>query len=193
MIGHNTVIENLFPVLPNLLTTSDEVTIFATMGIINDKESFYIVARPEELKNESCHSGLRNHYKSNPTGNAHCHGVRIVVNSTFTAGGLSAPIFIAVYGMTHEEIPCDDIITIEVPGLISGSHQNIYSCGSGYITFVRGSDGPVDSTTTINTHLTPDGNHQHSTTNDDVDGHESNVPVYSKESRVASLYRKTVY
>ena len=179
MLGYNTVIEKSHPVLPNLLTTSNEVTTFATTGTINDKQSFYIVARPEELKNGMCHSGSRNHYKSAPTGNAHCRGVRIVVNSTFTAGGLSAPIFIAVYGLTAEEMPRDDIITIDVPGLVSGSHQNIYSCGTGYITCVRGSDSIGATTTIHNADTNLDENQDQSNT---TDGTSDNIgtTTYSK-------------
>ena len=183
MIGHATIKEKLFPILPNLVTTTDEVTIFATTGIVNDKESFYIVARPDEIKNESSNSGSRNDYKKNPTGNAHCRGVRIVINSTFTAGGLAAPIFIAVYGLTLEEMPRDDIITISVPGLISGSHQNIYSVGNGYITFVRGNDVTINQAE----------NQTDLNINDNSNSSTQIHAGYSKESRVASIYRKSVY
>ena len=119
MIGNSITKKKLYPVLPNLITSTNEVTIFATTGTVDSKESFYIVAKPEELKNEACNSGSRNHYKKKPTGNSHCRGVRIVINSTFTAGGLSAPIFISAFGMTKMEMPRDEIITIEVPGLIA--------------------------------------------------------------------------
>ena len=75
------------------------------------------------------------------SGYAHCRGVRIIViNSTFTAGGLSAPIFLAVYGLSRSEMPKDDIITRAVPGLIAGSAQNLYSSGEGFVTFVCGAE-----------------------------------------------------
>ena len=133
MLGHSVVVQKMYPVLPNLLTTTDEVTIFATAGDIYKKDSFYLVTKPEEVKNEVCNSGYRNNYKKKPTGNAHCRGVRMVINSTFTAGGLSAPIFIAVYGLSMLEMPGDNMITISVPDLVAGSHMNIHSGGTGFI------------------------------------------------------------
>ena len=43
MIGNNSNIESLVPVLPNLVTTTDEVTIFATDGKIHSKEAFSLL------------------------------------------------------------------------------------------------------------------------------------------------------
>lgn len=138
MIGDKTNKSKLFPVFPHLVTTTDEVTLFATSGTIHNKEKFFIVAKPDQLKNISCHSGCRNHYKKKPSRDAHCRGVRIVVNSTFTAGGIAAPIFFSVFGLTKEEMPGDKMITIKIPGLTCGSHQDLYSNGEEFINFVRG-------------------------------------------------------
>ena len=188
MIGNDKIVETMVPILPNLLTTTNEVTIFATAETIHQKESFYIVAKPEKesIKNDEVHSGARNNYKTKLSGDAHCRGVRIVINSTFTAGGLSAPIFVTLFGLTEDEMPTDEIICLEVPGLVAGSHQNLYSGGAGFITFVRGGDKKTnceDSSNVMNNE------------NDD------NTPItsinvgetFSKESRVAQMYREKVY
>ena len=66
MIGNTGLRETLVPVLPNLVTTTDEVTIFTTADTVHNKESFFIVSKPEEIKNERCDSGKRNHYKKIP-------------------------------------------------------------------------------------------------------------------------------
>ena len=172
MLGNENKKEELMPVLPNMVTTTDEVTIFATSTLINHKEKLYIVAKPEELKNEMVSSGSRNHYKQKTCGDAHCRGVRIVINSTFTAGGLSAPIFVSVFGLTNEEMSGpEDIVTVEVPGLTVGSHQDVYSTGIGYLSFVRGSG---------------------STGNNDANNIDGEVQ-YSKESKVAKIYREKVF
>lgn len=92
------------------------------------------MSKPNDIKNEACDSGKQNHHKK--TGNSHCRGVCIVLNSTFTAGVISAPISVVVYGLTRAEMPHNDIITIDVPGLVAGSVQNPYSGGTGYIAFV---------------------------------------------------------
>ena len=45
MIGNNGTSKiNLYPVLPNLITSSDEVTVFATSSIINGQDKLYIVS-----------------------------------------------------------------------------------------------------------------------------------------------------
>ena len=38
------------PVLPNLVTSTDKVTIFATPTLVNGKESFYLVSKPTSIK-----------------------------------------------------------------------------------------------------------------------------------------------
>ena len=184
MVGNTNKHETLLPVLPNLVTTTDEVTIFATDGKIHSKESFFLAAKPEEIKNEECHSGARNVYKTKLTGNSHCRGVRIVVNSTFTAGGLAVPIFVAVYVMSIYEMPSDPIIIINVPGLYSGSHQDIYSGSTGFIVFVRGSDN--NSVSVENDSVV------HVNNNDNVNS-ETEITYSRGESRIAQQYRKKVY
>ena len=173
MLGNVEKKVDMMPVLPNMVTTTDEVTLFATSTLVNHKESIYIVAKPEEIKNEMVSSGTRNHYKQKTSGDAHCRGVRIVINSTFTAGGLSAPIFVSVFGLSNEELlGTEDIITVEVPGLTVGSHQDVYSSGVGFLSFVRGS-----------------GSYDNANDNDT----NNEVQKYSKESKIAQLYREKVF
>ena len=184
MIGSKENIE-LHPVLPNLVTSTDEMTIFATSSKINSKESLYITARPDEIKNELCSSGYRNHYKKKLSGDSHCRGVRIVINSTFTAGGLSAPLFVTVYGLTKTEMPGSDFVSIPVPGLAVGGHQDLYSKGVGSITFVRsGRDEKNEQREEV---IPAVGEHPYKDTT-------ATMPDNcSKESQIANLYRKSVF
>ena len=138
MIGNVSNLVNMQPILPNLITSTDEVTIFASVAKVNSKESLYLSARPEEVKNEMISSGYRNNYAKKISGDAHCRGVRTVLNNTFAAGGLSAPVFVTVYGMSREEMPGSEFVTIPVEELAVGSHQDLCSKGVEYITFVRG-------------------------------------------------------
>lgn len=98
-----------------------------------------------------------------------------MINSTFTAGGLSAPLFVNVYGLTSEEMPSSEIITIPVPGLAVGSHQDVYSTGVGYLTFVKGSGNYVVET------------------DEGAAANTTYSRTVSKESRIAELYRKKIY
>ena len=125
MINDSDKHTKLLPALQNLVTGTDEITIFATLSIINGKESFYVVAKPTPSTKLKPNSGFRNNYKKEISGDQNCHGVRLVLNSNFTAGGLSSPIFVVIYGLTHEEMPGDKMITIPVPGLTVGKYQDV--------------------------------------------------------------------
>ena len=181
MIGTSDSPVTMQPVLPNLVTSTDECTVFATASIINGKETLYIVSKPQYLKNKEVNSGSRNHYKKTMSGDSHCRGVRIVINSSFTAGGLTSPLFVVVYGLTADEMPGDDMITLEIPGLYAGSEQNIYSSGKGFITFVRGKYDIESDVINDNENMQQD------------DTVPDNDEVSSKESRIAAMYRQVVY
>ena len=158
---------NVIPVLPNLVTSTDKKTLFVPSGVINEQEKNHITSKPTTVKNSNVSSSSRNNYSTNISGDSHCRGLRIVLNTTFTAEGLTAPIFVVVHGLSLEELPKNDIVTIPVPNLVVGSDRDIYTQGNGFITFVRGSDAEESSS--------------------------SNTNTTSKEARLAKLYRNTVY
>ena len=160
----------VIPVLPNLITSTDKTTMFVTSGVINNQEKIHITNKPTVVKNENVSSGCRNNYTTNLSGDSHCRGLRIVLNNTFTAGGLTAPIFVVVHGLSLDEMPNNKIVTIPVPNLVVGSNRDIYSDEDGYITFVRGSDAEVHDCLEIQ----PEN-------------------VVSKDARLAQLYRELVY
>ena len=184
MLGNNKDFVELQPVLPNLVTTTDEMTLFATTTLVHNKESLYLSSRPDEIKNEAVSSASRNHYKKTITGDSHCRGVRIVINSTFTAGGLSAPPFVTVYGLSHEEMPGSQIFSIPVKGLTVGGHQDLYSGGVGYVTFVRGSGKSKEM---IDENVVVTNDEQARQKEDEL------TQVISRESQIADIYRRTVY
>ena len=161
---------DVVPVLPNLVTSTDETTMFVTSGVINEQERIHITSKPTNVKNPNVSSSSRNNYTTNISGDSNCRGLRIVLNTTFTAGGISAPIFVAVHGLSLEEMPRNDIVTISVPNLVVGSDRDIYTQGNGFVTFVRGSDADQPTISS-----TPNSNPS------------------SKDARLANLYRKTVY
>lgn len=44
-----------------------------------------------------------------------------------------------VYGVVKDELFSDDeMIIVKVPGMTIGSDQDVYSCGFGYLNFVKG-------------------------------------------------------
>ena len=172
------------PILPNLITSTDEMTIFATTSKVNKQEKIHLVSCPTSIKNDYVHSGNVNNYTTADFGDAHCRGVRIVLNTTFTAGGLSAPIFVVVYGLTPEEMPQNNIVTVPIEGLTVGSERDIYCRKEGYITFVCGKydidevEETVQPSTEVEENERPDDNNQDS---------QEDTYLYSKEARIAKL------
>ena len=188
----NKCLEKLIPVLPHLVTSTDETTLFITNMIIKNKEVWYLYAKSVA---DNCvpDSSKRDNYTTAMSGDAHCRGLRITINNTFTAGGRVAPPFICVYGLSPDEMPGDEIVTIPIKGLVIGADQN-GSLDEGYICFIRGKydpkNGAEDTTQNENEDVSEhenEGNSQPSTC------HIGPLPLPSKEARVAKLYRETVY
>ena len=181
---------NVVPILPNLITSTDETTIFVTPSKIFDKEKVYLVSRPKVIKNEMLDSGKCNDYSTNDIGDAHCRGLRVVLNTTFTAGGLAAPIFVIIYGLTLDEMPKNAIVMVPIPGYTVGGDRHIYSKKEGYIVFVRGKfDVGKENDNSIN----DCDNNEVELTSDDIEDTTNQDISVSKESRVADLYRTYVY
>ena len=177
----NNSIEKLIPVLPQLVTSTDETTLFITSQIINNKEVWFLYAKAVG-SNNVLDSSKRDNYSTKMSGDAHCRGLRITLNNTFTAGGRVAPAFVCVYGLTPDEMPDDEIILVPIDGLVIGSDQN-GSMDKGYICFIRGKyDGKKKM---------PEGDLV--SEENDIDEEESSDIHGSKEARVAQLYRNTIY
>jgi hypothetical protein len=168
--------------LPDLVTTTDEVTLFVSSEVIEGKDSFHFSVRPSLTNQPNKDSSKRDPYTTALTGDKHHRGLRISLNNTFTAGGLSAPVFACVYGCTPQEMPGDEIVVLEVKGLVAAANMNA-SQSKGYVVFIRGKYQTQKELDEIE-----------ASKQLPVSGTEDNknVPL-SKESRVAKLYRDLVY
>ena len=179
----NNHVEKIIPVLPHLLTSTDETTTFITSQQIKNSEVWYLFAKPSKNNKNDMDSSRRDTYSTKLSGDAHCRGLRITINNTFTAGGRCAPPFVCVYGLTSEEMPGDEIIIVPIKGLVASSNQN-GSTKEGYILFIRGNYEPK-----INSDNTDEGLEE----NDKDSKDENTFRMPSKESRVAQIYREMVY
>ena len=163
---------SLVNVIPQLVTTTDELTVFATVGRVANKEDYYITVKPEKGTRLPS-SETRSTYTTTPQGDLHCRGVRIVINNTFSASGQVAPIAATIYGLSAKEMPGgDDIVAIPIPGLVRGADQNNNDKTEGLLVFVRGNVDVENRTFS----------------SDDQDKN-----LYSKDARIAKLYRERVY
>ena len=171
-------------VLPNLITSTDECSLFITNQVINNKVSWYFMIRPNVESQPANDSNRRDCFTTKLAGDSHLRGLRITLNNTFTAGGRCAPIFACVFGLKAEEMPHDEIVVCRVKGLVSGSCVT-GSMQEGFILFIRGK------------YETPEQReHEQNTSQsieDATDITEYNNQLLSKESRVAKIYREQVY
>ena len=171
-------------VLPSLITSTDECTVFISSKIINGKELWYFTCCPNNSNKPHVDSNKRDNFTTDLTGDAHHRGLRIVLNNTFTAGGMCAPVFACVYGLNATEMPGDEIVYRPIKGLVAGSGQT-GDMREGYLVFVRGkyetleeyqakqsqNDLPITSCAEL----------------------EKGPKTMSKEARVAKLYRDLIY
>jgi hypothetical protein len=109
----------LLPVLDQLVTSSDEMTVFMSDKVIHSKDDWFISKRPSAQQQPFLDSNSRDVFCTELSGDKHHRGVRVTLNNTFTAGGRCAPAFACVYGMTAKEMPHDEIVIKEVPGSTS--------------------------------------------------------------------------
>ena len=80
MIGQNNKSKKVkcIPVLPHLVTSTDEVTLFATSQKVNNAEKIHVTTRPTKCKNPTVSSSSGNNYTTKSHSDSHCHGVCIL-------------------------------------------------------------------------------------------------------------------
>ena len=178
------VVDPLIPVLPRLITSTDECTIFVSNKVISNKDDWYITSRPTLNNLPTIDSSKRDIFSTELSGDKHHRGVRMTLNNTFSAGGRCAPVFACIYGLTTEEMPGNDIVVMPIKGLVAASEQN----GSeevGFVVFIRGK---------FQTHEEVEAENQRNNNLPDDDTNILQPPKnMSKEARVAKLYRELVY
>ena len=162
----NKCLEKLILVLPHLVTSTDETTLFITNMIIKNKEVWYLYTKQSIADNCVPDSSKRDNYTTAMSGDAHCHGLCITLNNMFTVGGRVTPLFICLYGLSPDEMTGDEIDTIPIKGLVIGADQN-GSLDEGYICFIHGKYDPKN------------GNKEN-TQNENVSVSENNVEVNSQ-------------
>ena len=210
-------LEELTYVLPHLITSTDEFSLFITNQIINNKVSWYFTARPSKGLKPKVASDRRDCFTTDLSGDSHLRGLRITLNNTFTAGGQCAPIFACIFGLKVSEMPKDEIIICECKGLVAASNVN-GSMDVGYIVFIRGKYEPSAESTnqsesqpTTNDPSLDDISQSHDSNPSSASSKENyvretsfddirepsdasiNDANLSKESRVAKIYREYVY
>ena len=124
----------LYPVNLNLTLLTDDTALFAFGGVKNSEGELEWKIIDETNVNVNVRSDFKVGKDAENNG-----GLRVRLTFTFTASGLAAPLYIAVSGLTGDEL-CpklcpDDILATEVPGLCKGG-DGIFNNDIGWLVFL---------------------------------------------------------
>jgi hypothetical protein len=128
--------DDIYPVNPNLILSTDDTTLFVFEGAKDSKEDDWEWKLVDTTNGDS---SVRSDFQVGEDA-ANSGGMRVRLTFTFTASGKSAPPFIAVSGLTPEELSpvlCPDgILTAPVRGLCKGG-DDLTNTGIGWLAFMR--------------------------------------------------------
>ena len=121
-------------VLPGLVTSTDDSTVFIFKGKSKHDEGWYLVDNNQQESSQSC-------YSTDIGGTDHLNGLRVRLTMTINGIGAMAAPFITVTGITEKELPkesCESgVYILQIPGLCTGSSMDPRLNAPGYICFVR--------------------------------------------------------
>ena len=122
---------HMHPIAPEYIYSTDDTTDYIFEGKGEKKEKFVLASSRTMAK-----SGSRSRYTQEDT--KHMCGLRVKLTHTFSAAGVTAPIFISVLGLTTREMPNHQCISINIKGLcIGGDGVNVGCEQQGTVIFMR--------------------------------------------------------
>jgi len=128
--------DEIHPIDPNLLLSTDDTTLFVFEGTSGDSEDHWDW---KILDKSNCDSSVHSDFEVDDDAE-NAGGLRVCLTFTFTASGMSAPPYIAVSGLTKEELSAEDcpdgILAAKVPGLCKGG-DDVYNNNIGWLVFLR--------------------------------------------------------
>ena len=128
--------EEIRPILPWHITSTDDTTIFAFEGMTTTSKKIYLVDKYSDRS-------TRSSYTQDNGGTTHLCGMRVRHTVTINAAGNVANIWLTVYGLTEIELSVekapDGLFLLPVEGLCYGAEQNVDNKTMGYVMFMRSS------------------------------------------------------
>ena len=129
----------VYPILPGLIFSTDDSTLFVFKGKAKTAESWYL------LQDNGFNDGVAKYnqsvYGNEEGGTDHLNGLRVRLTFTMNATGMLAATFITVTGVSEKELPkktCPSgVLYIQIPGLCIGAAQDLRHNAVGYVAFYR--------------------------------------------------------
>ena len=127
---------SVFPVLPELIISTDDTTEYIFEGTVNEQPKFVLATKTAVSKRDT--NSLYRVEDSKAM-----NGLRVKLTFTFTAMGNCFPLVVTVAGLTEKEMPGKDFVHVEIPGLCIGgggvsvdSNQQV-----GHLFLMRNTEG----------------------------------------------------
>jgi hypothetical protein len=125
----------IWAVKPQLLFSTDDTTTYIFDGKAGEKAN-WVVASDTAVMNR----GTQAIYQQEKVNMM--NGLRVKVTFTFSGAGMTAPLFITVSGVSEEEMPDDEFLHVEVPGLaVGGAGVTVGNQTVGHVFFMRKGKG----------------------------------------------------
>ena len=122
------------PVLPALITSTDDTTVFVFKGSSKEPEGWYLVENERDGKDQS-------NFSNDDGGTDNKNGLRVRLTFTMNGVGMMAAPFVTVTGLTERELPRETcpsgVFIISIPGLCAGGNSDIRNISPGFVCFVR--------------------------------------------------------
>ena len=126
---------DMFPVQPQYLYSTDDTTEYIYEGTKKDTPKFVLTSKKSisERGTKSVHRVEDNKSMS---------GMRVKLTFTFSAAGTCLPLVVTVAGLSDRELPGDDFVHVEVPGLcVGGGGVNVKNQSVGHLLFMKNTPG----------------------------------------------------
>ena len=134
----------IYNVLPGLITSTDDTTVFVFKGATKELEGWYLLDKKHIASKQSS-------YSNDKGGTDNKNGLRVRLTFTINGVGMMAAPFVTVTGITEKELPratCPSgVYILSIPGLCAGGNTDPRNAAMGYVAFIRTEKGEVSGKT----------------------------------------------
>ena len=176
--------KDIIHVLPGLLTSSDDTTIFVTTKRIDNDQHWFLTLKPkcEDEKYDKQDEATRASFTTTPISDMAFRGFRITMTKTINADGKVAPGFVILSGLNRDSMPLNSTRDIEYTEIETLKSEE-YDC-PGYMVFVRKEDKTGEQQQSVS------GEQGNSNDDDEMGNLNLSLPL---QQQLSELYRKKVY
>ena len=129
--------QDVYPILPSMLKSTDDTTIFAHKGKVDKIEKS---GAKKGIVSVDLNRRFQNLYNTD-TGNKKVNGMRFRLTTTINAAGQLSRIYVTIKGLSEKELPIkendDGVLVKKVPGFALSRVFDPSSQVEGYIVFIR--------------------------------------------------------